>query len=176
MQTANPKYGEQWWLQNYCGGVPHSGATGTYYTPGQLGVFAVHHATAMYEITDGTSCTFLAGEKSLYVEDYATGTDWGDDQMWDIGWDWDICRTVLTVAQVQGLLPGYTGSGNGFDVGIEQDTGAWLYFVFGSAHPVGANMAMCDGSVRMVNYSTDLTTLLYLGDMADGHKIDGKSF
>ena len=45
---------------------------------------------------------------------------------------------------------------------------------FGSAHLVGFNMALCDGSVRMVNYTIDLATHSRLCNRRDGLTIDGK--
>jgi prepilin-type processing-associated H-X9-DG protein len=45
--------------------------------------------------------------------------------------------------------------------------------LFGSAHAAGFNMAMCDGSVRTISYSIDLTTHGYLANRQDGHPIDG---
>jgi hypothetical protein len=37
-------------------------------------------------------------------------------------------------------------------------------------------MAMCDGSVRMVNYSIDILTFDHLCNRHDGHAIDPKAF
>ena len=45
---------------------------------------------------------------------------------------------------------------------------------FGSAHLLGFNMALCDGSVRMVNYTIDLTTHSHLCNRRDGQIIDFK--
>ena len=46
--------------------------------------------------------------------------------------------------------------------------------VSSAAHAVGFNMAFCDGSVKVVNYSVDTTTHRYLGSRNDGVPIDGK--
>ena len=39
---------------------------------------------------------------------------------------------------------------------------------------MGFNMALCDGSVRMVNYTIDLATHSRLSNRRDGLTIDGK--
>ena len=46
---------------------------------------------------------------------------------------------------------------------------------FGSAHLVGFNMALCDGSVRMISYSIDMMTHIHLANRHDGFAIDPKS-
>ena len=48
--------------------------------------------------------------------------------------------------------------------------------IFGSAHAVGFNMALCDGSVRVFNYTLDPLVHNYLGNRHDGVTIDGEKF
>jgi prepilin-type processing-associated H-X9-DG protein len=58
-----------------------------------------------------------------------------------------------------------------------QDTPGWMYYLsFGSAHPRSLNMAMCDGSVHVVNYNINPDIHRRLGDRKDGKAIDAKSF
>ncbi len=54
--------------------------------------------------------------------------------------------------------------------------GLSYWFSFGSAHLVGFNMAFCDGSVHVMNYTIDATVHLDLGSRNDGQAIDGNKF
>ena len=56
------------------------------------GVIFQHHNCRMSEITDGSSNTFLCGEKNIDPDYYLTGQDPGDDQGWTLGWDYNSCR------------------------------------------------------------------------------------
>jgi prepilin-type N-terminal cleavage/methylation domain-containing protein/prepilin-type processing-associated H-X9-DG protein len=109
----------------------------------------------MCEITDGTSNTYLVGDKYINADSYFNGQDGGDDQAALSGDDADV--------------NGWTHVPPMRDI-----PGVWLFPTFGGAHAVGFNMAFCDGSVRMVNYSIDATTHLYLGNRKDGKAIDAK--
>jgi hypothetical protein len=127
------------------------------------GVIYTNSTCRFSDIKDGTTNTFLCGEKYLDVDNYATGQNWGDDQTWDLGTDWDVVRPVST-NPASGCLP-------------MQDTPGLAYATnFGSAHAISFNMAMCDGSVHAINYSINLQTFCWLADRADGQRVDGKSF
>ena len=56
------------------------------------GVFHSRSQTTIAMITDGTSNTYLIGEKYLDQDQYTSGLFGSDDQGWDCGWDWDTVR------------------------------------------------------------------------------------
>jgi prepilin-type N-terminal cleavage/methylation domain-containing protein len=106
-------------------------------------------------ITDGTSQTYMVGEKFLAPQHYGTGEDLGDDQsLWSAD-DWDIHRqTDVPPAQDQ------DGFGNG---GV---------LLFGSAHPGTFLMVMCDASVQSFSFDIDLITHARFGNRDDGEVIN----
>ena len=90
-------------------------------------------------IVDGTSHTYLVGEKYLDVFNYRTGRDVGDNESLYNGHCSDVVRF--------GVRPPM------MDMGLSPDTQKTQRF--GSAHPGGCHMAMCDGSVHVVAYTID---------------------
>jgi prepilin-type N-terminal cleavage/methylation domain-containing protein/prepilin-type processing-associated H-X9-DG protein len=124
------------------------------------GIFYVGSMLTMAQITDGTSNTYLIGEKYLIPDFYFNGLDGGDNEMALCGQQHDIIR--------------WTGTSYGPPL---QDTpGAQNQYVFGSAHANGFQMAFCDGSVQMMSYTISPTVHDWLGNRKDGNTIDGKSF
>jgi len=108
----------------------------------------------MANIRDGTSNTYLVGEKYLNPDTYATAGDYGDDEPAMGADDLDLNRWTYYAPA--------------------QDTPSVANcYSFGSAHAAGFNMALCDGSVRSISYSIDAETHLYLGARSDGEPIDG---
>ena len=116
------------------------------------GITANRSEIGMHQITDGTSQTFLLGEKYLDVNNYFTGKDWGDNHNLFSGDDMEIVR---------------------FGGELARDTpGQMLFFAFGSAHPSGCFMAMCDGSVRQTSYDMDLRVHDRLANRRDGEVVN----
>ncbi len=119
------------------------------------------------DVTDGTSSTFMIGEKYLNPDAYI-GFDGADDDGAYTGSQSNTTRFVS-----------YDVAAHSNDVSFlpRQDTaGTALYWSFGSAHAIGVNMAMCDGSVHSISYSIDPTVYKHLGGRNDGHVIDGNKF
>jgi prepilin-type processing-associated H-X9-DG protein len=121
----------------------------------------------MAQIRDGASCTYLLGEKSLNPDNYLGTTGAGDptdDGPIFGGYDADYNRYGWRDSQ-------------GTNVGPSQDRAGYNdYYSFGSAHAGGLNMAMCDGSVRCINYTIDPDVHACLCNRHDGQTIDGNKF
>jgi len=124
----------------------------------QNGLFHLHSMVRLADIRDGTSNTFLIGEKYLDPERYTTGSDGGDNQSMYQGYDVDTVRFANS--------SGYPGPPRQDRLGYNNIN------IFGSAHPGGANFVFADGSVHSISYSIDLPTYTHLGNRKDGQAID----
>ena len=112
----------------------------------------------MASVRDGLSNTLMLGEKYLDSDHYFDGLGSGDNETMYQGFDDDNARPTYSVPMQD--QPGYDGGNR----------------VFGSAHAGGFNVALCDGSIRSLSYSIDLSTFQSLGNRQDGQVIDGSQF
>jgi prepilin-type N-terminal cleavage/methylation domain-containing protein len=107
----------------------------------------------LYTITDGLGNVFLCGERYLHPSTYNTsaGVGWNDGG-WTAGDDWDtISRVNLSPVPIGGPSPAILGN---------------YHWYFGGPHAT-LQMAMCDGSVRSVNYDIFATVFESLGLVDD---------
>lgn len=142
------------------------GATGT--SPA-TGVCYLRSEIILAQIADGTSKTYLLGEKYLVPEFYETGQDGNDNESMFSGYDGDSGRsTYFPVPASANYVPTHTPM---------QDTpGFQDAYRFGSAHSGGLHMSFCDGSVQFINYSIEPIVHKYLGNRKDGVVLDANSY
>ena len=121
------------------------------------------------DITDGATNTYLLGEKYLCPDNYANGLDLGDNEEALMGDNEDICRWSSENSSLSSVgMPVYP-----FPPMV--DTPGYLNrFAFGSAHVNGFQIALCDGSVRLMSYELNLETHRRLCNRHDGLTIDAK--
>ncbi|WP_254512789.1 DUF1559 domain-containing protein [Anatilimnocola floriformis] len=141
--------GNQW-----KGGPPEDRSDPTIWT----GLLYDYSKVRQSEVTDGTSNTFMVGEKFLDQNHYSDGLDAADNENLYVGFDNDNCRSTNA---------SYYPPRRDFRVPPTEGP----YYVFGSAHPAGFNVVLCDGSVRLVAYNIDKENYRRLGHKSDGETI-----
>jgi prepilin-type N-terminal cleavage/methylation domain-containing protein len=124
-----------------------------------MGVIFTCSMTTVADVKDGTSCTYLIGEKYIQTDYYETGMDPGDNESALSGDNADINRWSATNTVPRQDTPGYSSS-----------------YSFGSPHSVGFQMAFCDGTVQMMSHAINPQVHAYLGARSDGKSLDAKSF
>lgn len=124
------------------------------------------------KIVDGSSKTFVIGEKLVPVDYYNGGTADGgigypgDDAGWVDGWDCNNMRSAI--------VPARSDSDINFGNRAARTTGSCSQdydYAFGSAHPGGFNAVFADGSVHTLNYDINQETLNQLAHRQDGEVI-----
>lgn len=97
----------------------------------------------MQNVTDGTSRTYLIGEKYLNPDEYDTGKGGADNETWCTGFNNDNFRSAFDLPEQD--RPGFSHDNR-----------------FGSAHSAGWFASWCDGHVELVSYDIDL--MVHRGD------------
>lgn len=125
--------------------------------PRFTGVIFYRSEIGLREIIDGTTHTYLAGEKYLQPDFYETGEDPADNETWCTGWNNDNYRIASEA------------SGNPRFVlqPIQDREGFANTKGFGSAHASGFSVAFVDGSVRHLAYSIEPHVHMALANRAD---------
>ncbi len=139
----------------------HSGHLGVGIT--HNGVLFQNSEVKLAAILDGTSKTYLIGEKNQDPNNYHRGIVSNDDQIAVTGFDQDThCFTVLNDRFA------YTPT--------RDRPGVLRAGLFGSAHAIGCQFVFCDGSVRMISYDIDKVTNHRLGVRDDQNVIDATTY
>ena len=105
--------------------------------------------------TDGTSKTFLVGEKTLPQKGYGLAT-FGDSSIYN---DDEIIHLVRWAGPNSPLALNDDEIKSAYDAGTQR---------FGSAHPGICQFVFADGHVGSINVSIDTVPLGYLAERADG--------
>jgi prepilin-type N-terminal cleavage/methylation domain-containing protein len=137
----------------------------------QTGLSYLRSQIKMSDITDGTSNTFLIGEKYINSTHYTDGKDQGDS-------DTMYCADHLNLIRWTGYFGG-TGTADSNNLprmdrpAIGEGTHVqW----FGSAHANAFSMSYCDGSVHAIVYSIDAETYRRLGNRKDSCPSSGNGY
>jgi prepilin-type processing-associated H-X9-DG protein len=129
------------------------------------------------QISDGTTNTYMVGEKAITTTNYETGADLGDNETWCTGFNNDNFRKTAwgSIPNLQELVPlpdaptypplpaGITGTP---DTVVARGIAS-----FGSPHSGGMNIAFCDGSIHTISYDVDWQVHRNLGDRNDGNPV-----
>jgi prepilin-type N-terminal cleavage/methylation domain-containing protein/prepilin-type processing-associated H-X9-DG protein len=144
----------------YLGGLELTHALCDYAGSNLEGTGAVRqdHGVAIREITDGTSKTFLVGDKRMNVSLLGQWQE-DDNEGYSAGWDEDTIR--------------YTNLPPAADLTGDNPSGEKL---FGSSHHGTLNMSFADGSVHKINFEIDAKAFEYLGNKNDGQTVDATSY
>ncbi|MGD9632008.1 MAG: DUF1559 domain-containing protein [Pirellulales bacterium] len=116
------------------------------------------------DITDGTSHTYLVGEKYRNPDHYDTGLDISDDHPITCADDYD--------GHVWAGLSGLEAADPQFLPPLQDTPGLQDYYRFGSAHAGGFNVAFCDASVQFISYDVAQQAHLRMANRRDGNAVN----
>lgn len=137
----------------------------------QDGMAFVASEVKTQQVEDGSSNTYLYGEKNINPNEYAGGTSTSSDnlslntnQAAYCGYEWDNQKVAWsflnsTEDQQEETQP------------AQDRPNVNNPKIFGSAHPGGFNMVYCDGSVKTISYDIDPFTHSYSASRNDGRVV-----
>jgi prepilin-type processing-associated H-X9-DG protein len=116
----------------------------------EWGISFLRSEIGINHVSDGTSKTYLIGEKYLNPANYDTGSDPSDNETWCTGYNNDTFRGT-------------------FQPPLQDTLGFSSTIRFGSVHSGGLNMSYCDAHVEVVNYDIDAAVHRWNGNRRDGN-------
>ena len=119
------------------------------------GIIFQRSEVAVQHVTDGTSKTYLLGERYLNPQNYNRELDSSDDN-WGWAWGFDNDHERITASGGKPELP------------LADYPGFRSNTIFGSAHPGAWQAAFCDGHVEAVSYDIDALIHQRSGNRRDG--------
>ncbi len=147
----------------------------------QTGVMYYRSTLKPAQINDGTSKTYLVGEKWMPIAGYEgtaneedPGFTAGDNQSMYTGYEWDNHRVAWNPDSSR-PPEDYQPAPDSNDGVAGDNNGGGPERRFGSAHASSFNMVFCDGSVHSINYDISPTAHRVLAHRFDGEtaQVDG---
>ncbi len=135
---------------------------------GHTGVIFQRSEIKYSQITDGTSKTYLLGEKNMPVNHYEDGLVGNDDQSMYNAQDRDNLRSTycwIRGEQKANVPPAYPAIPDQFYPDAGGPDWAWN---FGGPHPGGWIALFCDGSVHFMSFDMAPINHQWLGNRLDG--------
>jgi prepilin-type N-terminal cleavage/methylation domain-containing protein len=141
---------------------------------GQTGIIFQRSEIKIKQITDGTTNTYLLGEKNIPANHYDDGVPGNDDQSMYNGHDKDNLRS--TFIWYRGFenkgAPQTPPLSDADAVKANDNFPSNQQWAFGGPHNGGWIALFCDGSVRFLSYEMDPTIHQYFGNRRDDNVIN----
>jgi len=135
------------------------------------GIVYPRSQVVMAHVRDGSSNTYLVGEKYVNAQNYLSGTDRGDNATAYSGYGNDVVRWARNHSDDKKDWPPVLDSCSKENMVVDEP---WQ--CFGSPHHAGCYFAFCDGSVRLISFGIDLQVHEQLARRDDGQVIDASRF
>ena len=141
-------------------------ALGSQSPTGHSGVIFQRSETTLQQITDGTTYTYLLGEKNMNSDRYEDCLTGNDDQSMYNGHDRDNLRSTFLWQK------GFEGKTSPKWIPQPDTPGGYYEWSFGGPHAGGWIALFCDGSVRFLPFAMEPVVHQRFGNRLDGESVD----